>query len=165
MSFLIFFLFFFYYSIFYCISHNFLRISYILILIIKLRTNYDFNLFFENFYLSLLCQYFIYRNRNKVNFINNDVGDKKKWVKFDGNVNRCQSEPAIQAMQFLDVITVKDPAQKSHFYRSALIEALPFIPKVTRSIYCLCVLHTSCLAIKPSVHRVYTDRVTGINSI
>lgn len=57
-----------------------------------------------------------------------------KAKKIGANVNRCQSEPAIQAMQFLDVITMKDPAQKSHFYRSALIEAMPFIPKVTRNI-------------------------------
>ncbi|CAH2103811.1 unnamed protein product [Euphydryas editha] len=48
------------------------------------------------------------------------------------NYFKCQSEPAIQAMQFLDVITMKDPAQKSHFYRGPLIEALPFIPKKLR---------------------------------
>ncbi|CAH0716092.1 unnamed protein product, partial [Brenthis ino] len=48
------------------------------------------------------------------------------------NYFKCQSEPAIQAMQFLDVITMKDPAQKSHFYRTALVEALPFIPKKLR---------------------------------
>ncbi|XP_041986366.1 SCY1-like protein 2 [Aricia agestis] len=45
---------------------------------------------------------------------------------------KCQSEPAIQAMQFLDVITMKDPSQKSNFYRGSLIEALPYIPKKLR---------------------------------
>lgn len=44
---------------------------------------------------------------------------------------RCQSEPAIHAMQFLDVITMKDPNQKSNFYRGTLIDALPYIPKVS----------------------------------
>lgn len=43
---------------------------------------------------------------------------------------RCQSEPAIHAMQFLDVITMKDPNQKSNFYRGTLLDALPYIPKV-----------------------------------
>ncbi|RVE53533.1 hypothetical protein evm_001903, partial [Chilo suppressalis] len=42
---------------------------------------------------------------------------------------KCQSEPAIHAMQFLDVITMKDPNQKSNFYRTILIDALPYIPK------------------------------------
>ncbi|XP_039763689.1 SCY1-like protein 2 [Pararge aegeria] len=48
------------------------------------------------------------------------------------NFFKCQSEPAIQAMQFLDVITLKDVVQKSNFYRGALLEALPFIPKKLR---------------------------------
>ncbi|XP_063838020.1 SCY1-like protein 2 [Ostrinia nubilalis] len=42
------------------------------------------------------------------------------------------NEPAIQAMQFLDVITMKDPNQKSNFYRTTLIDALPYIPKKLR---------------------------------
>lgn len=33
-------------------------------------------------------------------------------------------------MQFLDVVTMKDPNQKTNFYRNTLIDALPFIPKV-----------------------------------
>ncbi|KAJ2954300.1 hypothetical protein O0L34_g2550 [Tuta absoluta] len=45
---------------------------------------------------------------------------------------RGQSEPAIDALQFLDIITMKDPNQKSNFYRVTLIEALPFIPKKLR---------------------------------
>ncbi|KAL4717625.1 hypothetical protein ACJJTC_000774 [Scirpophaga incertulas] len=45
---------------------------------------------------------------------------------------KCQSEPAIHAMQFLDVITMKDPNQKSNFYRTTLIDALPYIPKKLR---------------------------------
>ncbi|CAG5007260.1 unnamed protein product [Parnassius apollo] len=45
---------------------------------------------------------------------------------------KCQSEPAIQAMQFLDVITMKDPNQKTNFYRVVLIDALPYIPKKLR---------------------------------
>ncbi|XP_039287541.1 SCY1-like protein 2 [Nilaparvata lugens] len=39
------------------------------------------------------------------------------------------SDPAVQALQFLDVINMKDPSQKSHFYRNTLKEVLPFIPR------------------------------------
>ncbi|CAK1588685.1 unnamed protein product [Parnassius mnemosyne] len=42
------------------------------------------------------------------------------------------NEPAIQAMQFLDVITMKDPQQKINFYLVALMDALPYIPKKLR---------------------------------
>ncbi|CAH2034539.1 unnamed protein product, partial [Iphiclides podalirius] len=45
---------------------------------------------------------------------------------------KCQSEPAIQAMQFLDVITVKDANQRTNFYSAMLIDALPYIPKKLR---------------------------------
>ncbi|KAG6452332.1 hypothetical protein O3G_MSEX007551 [Manduca sexta] len=45
---------------------------------------------------------------------------------------KCQSEAAIQAMQFLDVITMKDPNQKANFYRTTLLDALPYIPKKLR---------------------------------
>lgn len=38
----------------------------------------------------------------------------------------------MHALQFLDVINMKDPTQKSHFYRNTLKESLPFIPKVSR---------------------------------
>ncbi|XP_026314465.1 SCY1-like protein 2 isoform X2 [Hyposmocoma kahamanoa] len=43
-----------------------------------------------------------------------------------------QAEIAIQALQFLDVITMKDPNQKANFYRGQLIDALPYIPKKLR---------------------------------
>ncbi|KAG5885661.1 hypothetical protein JTB14_037510 [Gonioctena quinquepunctata] len=38
-------------------------------------------------------------------------------------------DPAVHTLQFLDVINMKDPTQKSHFYRNTLKESLPFIPK------------------------------------
>lgn len=41
------------------------------------------------------------------------------------------SDPAVHALQFLDVINMKDPTQKSHFYRNTLREVLPFIPRVS----------------------------------
>lgn len=41
------------------------------------------------------------------------------------------SDPAVNALQFLDVINMKDPTQKSHFYRNTLREVLPFIPRVS----------------------------------
>ncbi|CAH0578222.1 unnamed protein product [Chrysodeixis includens] len=43
-----------------------------------------------------------------------------------------QNEQAISAMQFLDVVTMKDPNQKANFYRTTLIDALPYIPKKLR---------------------------------
>ncbi|XP_026682592.1 uncharacterized protein LOC103513646 [Diaphorina citri] len=39
-------------------------------------------------------------------------------------------DPVIQALQFLDVISMKDPATKTVFYKETLIRALPYIPKV-----------------------------------
>ncbi|XP_069166584.1 SCY1-like protein 2 [Procambarus clarkii] len=39
------------------------------------------------------------------------------------------SDPTVQALQFLDVINMKDPSQKTHFYRTTLMEVLPHIPK------------------------------------
>ncbi|XP_052746723.1 SCY1-like protein 2 [Bicyclus anynana] len=57
------------------------------------------------------------------------------------NFFKCQTEPAIQAMQFLDVITLKDPVSKSNFYRGALLEALPFIPKKLRWQHVWPILH------------------------
>jgi hypothetical protein len=42
----------------------------------------------------------------------------------------CCSDPVVQALQFLDVINMKDPSQKSHFYRNTLKEVLPYIPRV-----------------------------------
>ena len=41
------------------------------------------------------------------------------------------SDPAVHAMQFLDVITMKDPSQKSSFFRSTLPDVLPYIPRVS----------------------------------
>lgn len=40
------------------------------------------------------------------------------------------SDPAVHALQFLDVINMKDPGQKSQFYRTTLKDILPCIPKV-----------------------------------
>jgi hypothetical protein len=42
----------------------------------------------------------------------------------------CCSDPVVQALQFLDVINMKDPSQKAHFYRNTLKEVLPYIPRV-----------------------------------
>jgi SCY1-like protein 2 len=41
-----------------------------------------------------------------------------------------RSDPVVHALQFLDVINMKDPSQKSHFYRATLTDILPAIPKV-----------------------------------
>lgn len=45
------------------------------------------------------------------------------------------SDPAVHALQFLDVINMKDPTQKAHFYRNTLREVLPFIPRVSDFLY------------------------------
>lgn len=37
----------------------------------------------------------------------------------------------LHVLQFLDVINMKDPTQKAHFYKTTLREALPFIPRVS----------------------------------
>ncbi|XP_037085326.1 SCY1-like protein 2 isoform X2 [Pollicipes pollicipes] len=39
------------------------------------------------------------------------------------------SDPAVHALQFLDVINMKDPSQKSNFFRITLPEVLPYIPR------------------------------------
>ena len=39
------------------------------------------------------------------------------------------SDPAVQALQFLDVIGMKDPSQKSQFFRVTLTQVFPFIPR------------------------------------
>ncbi|XP_042216879.1 SCY1-like protein 2 [Homarus americanus] len=39
------------------------------------------------------------------------------------------SDPTVHALQFLDVINMKDPTQKTHFYRTTLMEVLPHIPQ------------------------------------
>ncbi len=44
---------------------------------------------------------------------------------------RYFSDPAVQALQFLDVIAMKDPSQKAQFFRTTLTEVFPFIPRVS----------------------------------
>ena len=44
------------------------------------------------------------------------------------------SDPAVHALQFLDVINMKDPGQKSQFYRTTLKDILPSIPKVKKKV-------------------------------
>ena len=39
------------------------------------------------------------------------------------------SDPAVQALQFLDVIGMKDPSQKAQFFRTTLTQVFPFIPR------------------------------------
>ncbi|OXA61727.1 SCY1-like protein 2 [Folsomia candida] len=39
------------------------------------------------------------------------------------------ADPAIYTLQYLDIITMKDPSQKAHFYRHQLSDVLPYIPK------------------------------------
>ena len=41
------------------------------------------------------------------------------------------ADPAVQALQFLDVIAMKDPSQKSQFFRTTLTEVFPFIPRAS----------------------------------
>ena len=36
-----------------------------------------------------------------------------------------------QALQFLDVITMKDPSQKAQFFRTTLTDVFPFIPRAS----------------------------------
>ncbi|KAL5291270.1 hypothetical protein ACFFRR_010588 [Megaselia abdita] len=38
-------------------------------------------------------------------------------------------DPGVNALKFLDVINMKDPTQKAHFYKITLREALPYIPR------------------------------------
>ena len=42
-----------------------------------------------------------------------------------------RSDPAVQALQFLDVISMKDPSQKAQFFRTTLTEVFPYIPRVS----------------------------------
>ncbi|XP_069967913.1 SCY1-like protein 2 isoform X6 [Bactrocera oleae] len=39
------------------------------------------------------------------------------------------SDPAVNALKFLDVVNMKDTSQKSHFYKNTLMEAMPLIPR------------------------------------
>ena len=46
----------------------------------------------------------------------------------------CKREsppPPPQALQFLDVITMKDPSQKAQFFRTTLTDVFPFIPRAS----------------------------------
>lgn len=45
---------------------------------------------------------------------------------------RIHSDTLLHVLQFLDVINMKDPTQKAHFYKTTLREALPFIPRVMK---------------------------------
>ncbi|KAJ9585872.1 hypothetical protein L9F63_020485, partial [Diploptera punctata] len=54
------------------------------------------------------------------------------------------SDPAVHALQFLDVINMKDPTQKSHFYRNTLKEVLPYIPRVS-NIFSLPIVICCCI--------------------
>ena len=40
------------------------------------------------------------------------------------------SDPAVQALQFLDIIGMKDPSQKAQFFRTTLTQVFPYIPRV-----------------------------------
>lgn len=42
-------------------------------------------------------------------------------------------DPVVHSLQFLDVINMKDPSQKAHFYRVTLREVLPVMPKVRKA--------------------------------
>jgi len=41
------------------------------------------------------------------------------------------SDTPINALKFLDVVNMKDTQQKSQFYKTTLIEAMPMIPRVS----------------------------------
>lgn len=41
------------------------------------------------------------------------------------------SDPAVHALQFLDVINMKDAPQKNNFYRTTLKDILLYIPRVS----------------------------------
>ena len=56
------------------------------------------------------------------------------------------SDSSVHALQFLDVINMKDPTQKAHFYRNTLKDSLPYIPRVSGASR----TH-SARAIKPSI--------------
>ena len=41
------------------------------------------------------------------------------------------SDPAVQALQYLDGIHSKDPKEKAQFFRTTLTDVFPLIPKVS----------------------------------
>ena len=40
------------------------------------------------------------------------------------------SDPAVQALQFLECLNCKETNQKAQFFRTSLVEVFPIIPKV-----------------------------------
>jgi len=44
------------------------------------------------------------------------------------------SDTPINALKFLDVVNMKDTQQKSQFYKTTLIEAMPMIPRVSATV-------------------------------
>lgn len=70
------------------------------------------------------------------------------------NISFSHSDPVVHALQFLDVINMKDPSQKSHFYRATLTDILPAVPKV-RSCPCNATaiqLTNHCIALCTVLH-------------
>ena len=46
--------------------------------------------------------------------------------------NKNYSDPAVQALQYLDAIHSKDPKDKAQFFRTTLTEVFPVIPRVRK---------------------------------
>ena len=44
--------------------------------------------------------------------------------------NLISSDPAVQALQYLDGIHSKDPKEKAQFFRTTLTDVFPLIPQV-----------------------------------
>lgn len=63
------------------------------------------------------------------------------------------SDSAVHALQFLDVINMKDPTQKAHFYRNTLKDALPFIPRVSTLLFSLSSYEKLELNVQISFHK------------
>lgn len=68
----------------------------------------------KNVQFFVTCLHYLFRLDDKIAFL----------------FSCTQSDPAVHALQFLDVINMKDPGQKSQFYRTTLKDILPSIPKV-----------------------------------
>ena len=49
--------------------------------------------------------------------------------------NKNYSDPAVQALQYLDAIHSKDPKDKAQFFRTTLTEVFPVIPRVRKIMY------------------------------
>jgi hypothetical protein len=63
----------------------------------------------------------------QLNWKNSSHFKESTNVQFDF---RFDSDPAVQALQFLDVISMKDPSQKAQFFRTTLTDIFPYIPRV-----------------------------------